>query len=121
MKLLIALGALVVASALHHAHNAEYLAEYPGMPAWISRGTVYLAWTATAALGVLGYVLVAGGWRRAGLLLLALYGAYGLNALAHYRLAPAAAHGAGMNASIVLEALAGAWLLVSVALSIRKP
>lgn len=119
-RLGIVLGALLAASAVHHVHNAEYLADYPGMPGWISRGTVYLAWVAAGALGVLGYVLAARGRRRAGLLLLALYGAYGLNALAHYWLAPAAAHGAATNATIVLEALAGAWLLASVAASYRE-
>ena len=115
----IALAALLVASALHHVHNAEYLADYPGMPVWISRGTVYLAWVASSGLGVLGYIFAGRGRRRAGLLLLALYGAYGLNVLAHYWLAPAAAHDGAMNATIALEALAGAWLLAAVAMSHR--
>lgn len=116
----IALVALVAASALHHVHNAEYLSDYPGMPAWLSRGTVYLAWTVATSLGGLGYVLAVQGRRRAGFVLLALYAAYGLSAFAHYGLAPPAAHGAAMNATIALEALAGAWLLASVAAWYRE-
>lgn len=46
------------ASFLQFAHNAEYLADYPNLPVWLSRSQVfYLAWLAILATGILGYVL----------------------------------------------------------------
>lgn len=45
------------ASFLQFAHNAEYLADYPNLPVWLSRSQVYLAWLAVLATGILGYVL----------------------------------------------------------------
>jgi hypothetical protein len=111
----VALAAYAAASLLHHAHNAEFLADYPGMPEWLSRGTVYAVWAGATALGVLGYVLVRLGRRVIGLSLIALYGAYGFGSLAHYWLAPPAAHGGAMNATIALEVAAAAWLVWAVA------
>lgn len=110
-----ALAAYAAASLLHHVHNAEFLADYPGMPHWLSRGAVYAAWAGATALGVLGYVLLRLGHRVSGLSLIALYGAYGLGSLAHYGLAPPAAHGGAMNATIALEVVAAAWLVWAVA------
>jgi len=55
------------ASLLHHIHNAEYLAEYPNLPAWLTPAKVYLVWTAEAVLGLVGYLLLRSGYRRAGL------------------------------------------------------
>ena len=43
------------ASLLHFAHNAEYLADYPNLPAWISRAAVYFSWCAISAIGLCGY------------------------------------------------------------------
>ena len=113
--LLASLVAYAAASLLHHAHNAEFLADYPGMPAWLSRAGVYWAWSAATALGVLAYLLLRRGRPRAGLVLLALYAAYGFASLAHYALAPPSAHRAAMNATIALEAGAALWLLGAVA------
>jgi len=62
----------LAASLLHFAHNAEYLADYPNLPAWLGRADVYLVWLGLAAIGVGGYALYRGGWRPAGLLLLAV-------------------------------------------------
>jgi hypothetical protein len=110
----IALAAYAAAGLVHHAHNAEFLHEYPGMPAWLSRGMVYGAWAAATALGAFGYFLVRRGRRIDGFSLIGLYAAYGLGSLAHYALAPPAAHGAVMNATIALETGTAAWLLAAV-------
>ena len=63
------------ASLFHHVHNAEFLADYPNMPLWITRALVYGAWLATTLVGVLGYFLLRKGAQVAGLAVLALYGA----------------------------------------------
>jgi len=112
--LLVALVAYAAASLLHHAHNAELLAEYPGMPAWLSRAGVYWAWSVVTGLGALAYLLLCRGRPRAGLLLLAIYATYGFGSLAHYALAPPSAHGAAMNATIAAEVATAAWLLAAV-------
>lgn len=105
--MLIAFVAYAAASLLHHVHNAEFLAQYPMMPAWLSRTIVYAAWLVATAIGVLGYRL-----RRRGLL--NLYGAYGLLALVHYALAPVGVHTLAMNVSIWLEVASAALFLVVV-------
>ena len=76
-----------LASLVHFANNAEYIAYYPNMPAWITRETVYLAWLAITAVGVAGIVLSRCGLPLLGALSLAAYGACGLDGLAHYTLA----------------------------------
>lgn len=53
------LAAYFAASLLHFAHNAEFVAFYPGMPPWLTRETVYLAWLAIAL--ALASILLA--WR----------------------------------------------------------
>ena len=98
--LMIAYGA---GSLVHFIHNAEFLAEYPNMPAWLSRADVYAAWLGMTAIGVAGYVLVSHGYRFAGLLLVAVYATLGLDSLGHYALAPMSAHSAAMNSTILLE------------------
>jgi hypothetical protein len=49
VNLLFALYTL--ASLTHFAHNAEYIAFYPGLPVWMTRESVYLAWLAVAGGG----------------------------------------------------------------------
>jgi hypothetical protein len=105
--LLIAFVAYAAASLLHHIHNAEFFAQYPMMPAWLSRTMVYAAWIVATSIGVLGYRL-----RRRGLLF--VYGSYGLLGLAHYALAPVSAHTPVMNLSIALEVATAAALLILV-------
>src|SRR5262245_49966981 len=83
---------LAAATLVHHAHNAEFLDQYPNMPAWLSPAGVYAAWSIAAAVGAAGYFLLRRGYRLAGIVLLILYAAYGLDGLVHYALAPAAAH-----------------------------
>ena len=111
---LLALLACVAATLLHHVHNAEFLDQYPGMPAWLSPMGVYAAWSAATATGIAGYALLRGGYRIVGLVLLIGYGCYGLDGLAHYALAPASAHSLAMNLTIWLEAVTAAALLIIV-------
>jgi len=114
-RLLILLFAYGAASLFHYAHNAEYLDAYPNMPAWLSPARVYAAWLAVTAVGFCGYLMLRGGYALAGLIVLAIYGAFGLDGLAHYSLAPLSAHSLAMNLSILLEATTAAVLLVAVA------
>ena len=103
------------ASLLHFAHNAEFLADYPNMPVWLSSAKVYLAWLGVTAVGVFGYLLLRRGFRRAGLSVIGVYAALGFDSLAHYSLAPIAAHTATMNFTIGLEVAMAALLLIATA------
>jgi hypothetical protein len=120
-----ALGVLLFAyagaSLVHHVHNAEFLADYPNMPAWITRPAVYAAWLCETMLGVAGYLILRRGHLAAGLGLIAVYAALGFDAFAHYALAPAAAHTAAMNATIWLEAAAAALVFVGIVALARRP
>jgi hypothetical protein len=118
--LLIALLVYTGASLFHYAHNAEFLAEYPNMPAWLSRMAVYAAWLGVATVGLVGYVLVRTGSRLVGLCVVALYAGLGFDGLGHYRLAPLSAHTPLMNLTIWLEAAAAAVLLATVALCLQR-
>ena len=113
--LVIVLIAYAAASLFHHAHNAEFLDQYPNMPAWLSRMWVYAAWLGMTVIGVGGYILLRRGYRLAGAGLMIAYGCYGLDALAHYALAPISAHSAAMNLTIWLEAATELALLAVVA------
>ncbi len=99
------------ASLLHFVHNAEFVADYPNLPAWISRSSVYAAWLAITAIGLCGYVLFRRGHRLPGFLLLAIYTILGLDGLLHYGRAPIAAHSIGMNATIWFEVVTAALAL----------
>jgi hypothetical protein len=118
------LGVLILAyaaaSLLHHVHNAEFFADYPNMPRWLTPKLVYAAWLATTSLGVAGYVLLRKGHELTGLGLVALYGAAGLYGLAHYAFAPAAEHSFFSNFSIWLEAATGLMLLGATATLMAK-
>jgi hypothetical protein len=102
-----------VASLVHFAHNAEYIAAYPNMPAWITRRTVYVAWLGVTAVGGVAAALAWRGWRVAGALGLAAYGALGLYGLGHYSLALCAQHTLAMNATIWFEVATGAALALA--------
>ena len=104
----------LAASLLHFAHNAEYLADYPNLPAWLDRSEVYVVWVAFAAIGIVGYVLYRIGRRLVGLLLVGLYAVLGFDGLLHYTRAPLEAHTAAMNFTIWFEVAAAALLLISV-------
>ncbi len=116
-KLLVFLVAYGVASLLHHVHNAEFLNEYPNMPAWLSRAAVYAAWLGVTAVGLVGYVLIRSRYRLPGLIVLGIYGALGLDGLGHYAAAPLSAHALAMNVTIWLEVATAVLLLVAVASS----
>jgi hypothetical protein len=102
-----------LASLAHFVHNAEYIAYYPNMPAWLTRAGVYLAWLALASLGLAGYLLTRRGYVRIGAAALAGSALMGLDSLGHYGLAPFSAHTAMMNATIVAEVSSAAVLLVA--------
>lgn len=104
------------ATLLHFAHNAEYLVQYPHLPASWSRGEVYAAWCCVMALGLLGYRLYAHGRRGAGLTILGLYAALGFGGLLHYTRAPLHEHSVMMNVTIWAEAAMGTLLLANLVL-----
>jgi hypothetical protein len=112
-QVIAAVLACAAATLFHHVHNAEFLAEYPNLPASLTRGGVYLAWLCATVAGAAGYLLLKRGWRRIGTGLLVAYGCYGLDGLVHYVLAPVFAHTPLMNLSIWLEAAAGTALLIT--------
>ena len=79
--LVVLLLAYAAGSLLHFVHNAEFLNEYPNMPAWLSRGVVYEAWVGITAIGVVGYLLLRRGHRLAGLTVLGVYAILGFGGL----------------------------------------
>ena len=103
------------ASFLHFAHNAEFLGEYPNLPDFITRSSVYVAWLGLAAIGAAGFALHRAGWKLTGLLLLGLYAGLGFAGLLHYARAPVGAHSATMNFTIWLEVVSACGLLCAVA------
>jgi hypothetical protein len=103
------------ASLIHFVHNAEFIAEYPGLPATWTRSGVYGGWLAMTAIGVSGWWVLRTGRRVVGLLLLAVYAALGLDSLGHYVVAPLSAHSLGMNSTILLEVGCAAVVMVEVA------
>ena len=70
-----------------------------------------------AAVGVLGYLLYSRVSRVAGLMTISAYAVLGFGGLDHYAVAPVSAHTVAMNLTILLEAVAGAALLVFAARS----
>jgi hypothetical protein len=105
-----------IASLAHFAHNAEYIAFYPNMPAWLTREKVYLAWLVVTAVGVAGLIVMRLGFHAVGALLLSAYGALGLDGLAHYTLALCSEHTLATNLTIWSEASAGFLLMLASAL-----
>jgi len=101
-----------VASLAHFAHNAEYIAFYPGMPGWITREHVYLAWLGITAIGVLALLLLRLGLYVFGIAVVGMYGAFGLDGLAHYTLALCSEHTFVTNVTIWSEAISGLLLLL---------
>jgi hypothetical protein len=87
-KPIVALVAVYFVTTLaHFIYNVEYIAFYPGMPAWLTREQVYLAWLGVTSVGLASFVLSRFGLRALALLAASVYGALGLDALAHYTLA----------------------------------
>ena len=112
-RLLLLLTAVYFAASLaHFSHNAQYIAFYPGMPAWLTPGTVWLCWLAVCAVGLLAFALTRLGQRALGLLALGVYGALGLDGLLHYRLGLCSEHTLMANLTIWAEATTGLMLVV---------
>ncbi len=109
-----------VANLTHFVHNAEYIAYYPGLPSWLSRENVYLAWVAGASVGLAGLLVYRTKWKVLGLVLVAAYGALGVDGLAHYTLALCSDHTLATNLTIWFEVLAGLSLLLASAALIGR-
>jgi hypothetical protein len=102
------------ASLVHFTHNAEFLADYPNLPRWLTRPQVYISWFCIAATGLFGYWLYRSGKRWTGLGVLAVYAAVGLDGLLHYGRAPLTAHTAIMNTTIWFEVICAVALLIMI-------
>lgn len=112
-KLVRALVALYfLASLAHFAHNAEFIAFYPGMPASLTRETVYLAWLGVTTVGALGFGLARLGHHAWSAVLVAAWGALGIDGLAHYTLALCSEHTLATNLTIAAEVATGSALLL---------
>lgn len=114
------LAVYFAAGLLHFAHNAEYIAFYPNMPAWLTREGVYLVWLAVTSLAVMGLGLARAGQRSFGIVFIAAYGAMGLDGLAHYTLALCSEHTLATNLAIWFEVLAGFALMMAAALFVGR-
>lgn len=111
--LFVLLAVYCMASLIHFVHNAELVAEYPNLPAWLTRSKVYLAWLGITAVGAAGIALLRLGLRLTGLVVIAVYAALGFAGLDHYWVAPVSAHSLAMNATIWFEVAAAAVLFVA--------
>jgi hypothetical protein len=115
------LAVLYFAAGLaHFTHNAEFIAFYPNLPKGLTREHVYLVWLAITSLGAGGLLLARRGVRGLGLLLIAAYGALGLDGLAHYTLALCSEHSVAANLTIGAEAASGVALMLAALLQTRK-
>jgi hypothetical protein len=120
--LLFLLALYCAASLAHFAHNAEFLGQYPNMPAWLSPLKVYAAWFGVTAVGLLGLLAARTRLRVLGVLIIAAYAALGFDGLAHYSLAPMSAHTFAMNFTIWCEVVTAAGLLAATSLlMLRRP
>ena len=112
LKALLGLTAVYfLASLWHFTHNAEFICEYPNLPAWLTSAKVYAAWAAVTSVGAIGLLLIRRRLMALGLALLAVYASLGFDGLGHYAVAPFAFHTLGANVSILAEVAAGAVLL----------
>ena len=84
--ILVFLAALYGFASLLHFVHAQYLHEYPNLPAWLTRSEIYAVWLVIAATGLVGCV--------------------GARVLA--------AHTAAMNATIWFEVAAAGLLMTAV-------
>jgi hypothetical protein len=111
-KLFLGLTALYFLTSFgHFSHNAEFICEYPNLPASFTRAKVYIAWLAITSVGALGLFCLGKRFVAAGLMLVAAYATLGFDGLAHYKLAPMEFHTLGANISILSEVTAAALLL----------
>jgi hypothetical protein len=108
------MGVHGAASLIHFIHNATFLADYPNLPPGLTAFGVYAVWCAIASIGLAGFVCYSMGHLRVGLSLIALFALLGFGGLDHYVVAPIAAHSFAMNATIAIEVITAAALLVHV-------
>ena len=108
---LVLTAAYFLASLGHFSHNAEFICEYPKLPAWLTPAKVYASWAAITAIGVFGLLLLRKRRFTPGFLAVAVYAALGFDGLGHYAVAPMAFHTFGANVSILSEVAAAALLL----------
>ncbi|WP_411879933.1 hypothetical protein [Polaromonas sp. YR568] len=114
-KVLLALTATYFLASLgHFSHNAEFICQYPNLPAWLTRAQVYAVWAAITSVGVTGLLLMHKRYVATGLLLVAVYAALGFDGLGHYALAPIELHPLMANVTILSEVFAAALLLAVV-------
>lgn len=99
------------ASLGHFSHNAEFICEYPNLPAWLTRAQVYGVWAAITAVGAIGFFLIRRRFVASGLLVVAAYAAMGFDGLGHYALAPIEMHTFTANLTILSEVALAALLL----------
>lgn len=104
-------AAYFLTSLGHFAHNAEFICDYPNLPAWLTRAKVYASWAAITSVGAVGFLLIRRRLVAAGLALVAAYAALGFDGLGHYAVAPMAFHTFGANLTILSEVVAAAVLL----------
>ena len=109
-----------IASLAHFTHNAEYIAFYPGIPTWLTPQKVYLAWLGVTSVGLAALALFSFGFPAPAVLLLGIYGALGLDGLAHYTLALCSEHTALANITIWAEASTGLLLLLVSSLALGR-
>jgi hypothetical protein len=109
-----------LASLTHFSHNAEYIAFYPGLPVWMTRESVYLAWLAIAGIGVLALAANWRGWSRIAAILLMVYGLLGTDGLLHYTLALCSEHTLATNATIWAEVVLGVTLACAAAVRLSR-
>ena len=100
-----------LASLRHFTHNAEFICEYPNLPAWLTSAKVYATWAAITSLGAVGLLLIHRRLVALGLSLVTAYAALGFDGLGHYAVAPIEFHTLGANLTILSEVTAGAVLL----------
>lgn len=108
------------ASLIHFAHNAEFIADYPSLPIWLTRSKVYLAWLAVTSVGAVGVALLRLRFRLLGLLVIAVYAALGFAGLDHYWVASLTAHSLAMNATILFEVASATALLAATLLLLLR-
>jgi len=116
--LLPCLLAYMAGSFVHHFHNAQFIDQYPNMPTGFPPAIAYVVWGTVTLVGLAGYYAVRRGRELVGFAVLALYAAYGLLVLGHYKLAPMSAHTLGANVTIWLELVTAVLLLGTVVVSL---
>ena len=109
--LLVLTAVYFITSFGHFSHNAEFICEYPNLPAWLTRAQVYAVWAGITSLGVVGLLFMRKQYTATGLLLVAVYAAFGFDGLGHYALAPIEFHPWMANVTILSEVIAAALLL----------